>query len=75
MIRHKQKRSRKQIAAVGIAGLAAIIAITMVSMGFLRSLMGSMPNPVLFQGEIIMLDAALISGITVGAARWMYTNS
>ncbi len=74
MIRSKGKRGRGAITTVGLAGLAAIIAIMIISIGFLGGLMGSMPNPVLFQGEIIVLDAALISGITVGAARWIYRN-
>lgn len=73
VIRSQGKRSGKGIAAVGIAGLAGIIVTTIISMGFLANSV-IMPNPVLFQSVILVLNAAIVVAIIVGAARWIYRN-
>jgi hypothetical protein len=71
MIKSKEKTGRKGIAAVGIAGAAGIIVTTIISMGFLAHSV-TMPNPVFFQSVILVLNAVIVVGITVGAARWIY---
>ena len=47
MIKSKEKRARKGIAAVGIAGLAGMIVTTIISMGFMAQSV-TMPNRVFF---------------------------
>ncbi len=56
---------------MGIAGLAGIIVTTITSMGFMTQSI-TMPNPVFFQGVILVLNAVIVVGITVGTARWIY---
>ncbi len=58
---------------MGIAGLAGIIATTIINMGFLAQ-SASMPNPVFFLSVVLVLNAVIVVGITVGTARWIYEN-
>ncbi len=67
----KEKRGHKGIAAVAIAGLAGIILTTIISIGFMVQSV-TMPNPIFFQGVILVLNAVIVVGITVGSARWIY---
>jgi hypothetical protein len=70
-IKSKEKRGRKGIAAVGVAGLAGIIVTTIISMGFMAQ-SATMSDPVFFQSVIIVLNAVIVVGVIVGTARWIY---
>jgi hypothetical protein len=67
----KEKGSRIEIAVVGIAALAGIILTTIISMGFMAQSV-TMSDPVFFQSVILVLNAVIVVGIIVGAARWIY---
>jgi hypothetical protein len=70
-IKSKEKKSRKWILAMGIAGLAGVIMTTIISLAFMAQSV-NMSNPVLFQSVILVLNAVIIVGITVTSARWIY---
>jgi hypothetical protein len=70
-IKSKDKRGRKWIVAVGIAGLAGVIITTMVSLAFMAQSVNT-SNPVFFQSMILVLNAVIVVGITVASARWIY---
>ena len=73
MINPKGKTNRVWIAVMGVAGLTGIIVATIINMGFLVQSLTT-PNPIFFQSVILVFNAVIVVGITVGVARWIYGN-
>ena len=72
LIRSEINRSIKvKAAVVGIGGLATILVVTMVGMSFFENT-ANMTNGVFIQGVILVLNSAIVTGIALAAAKWVY---
>jgi hypothetical protein len=71
LIRSRDEKAHKVMTvAIGVGGLVAVIMIIIIGMVYSANV-GSMPNGVFVQGVIFVIVSAIVTGITVAAARWI----